>query len=132
MTELILELFSEEIPARMQAQAERDLERLVMGKLDEAGLKAERVETFSTPRRLVLHAVGLPTQQADRSEERKGPKVGAPDKAVEGFLRSVNMTIDQLETREDKKGQFYVARIDQKGRPSADIIGETVVELGSF
>ncbi len=131
MTELILELFSEEIPARMQAQAERDLERLVMGKLDEAGLKAERVETFSTPRRLVLHAVGLPTQQADRSEERKGPKVGAPDKAIEGFLRSVNMTLDQLETRDDKKGQFYVARIEQKGRPAADIIGETVVEAVS-
>ena len=126
MTELILELFSEEIPARMQPQAEKDLERLLRAQLDDAGLTPDSIETFSTPRRLVLHALGLPLQQDDRSEERKGPKVGAPDKAIQGFLRSVGMTLDQLETQEDKKGAFYVARIESKGRPTADILADVV------
>ncbi len=126
MTDLLLELFSEEIPARMQAQAEKDLARLITGQLDEAGFKAEEVQTYSTPRRLVLRATGLPLQQEDRTEERKGPKVGAPDKAIEGFLRSVGMSKDQLETRSDKKGEFYVARIESKGRPTPEIIAEIV------
>ncbi len=129
MTELILELFSEEIPARMQAQAEKDLERLLTAKLNEAGLSPESIETFSTPRRLVLHAIGLPLEQDDRSEERKGPKVGAPDKAIQGFLRSVGMTLDQLETQEDKKGAFYVARIESKGRPTAEILSEAIPSI---
>ncbi len=129
MSELILELFSEEIPARMQAQAERDLERSLVALLSEEGIEPEQVRTFSTPRRLVLHATGLPLRQEDRTDERKGPKVGAPEKAIDGFLRSVGMTLDQLETRSDKKGEFYVARIETKGRPTSEVLAEIVPDV---
>ena len=88
MPQLLLELFSEEIPARMQAQAARDLERMVREKLAAAGYLPEALKAFGGPRRLTLIAEGLPPAQADRTEERKGPRIGAPDQAVEGFLRS--------------------------------------------
>ncbi|MFQ5564259.1 MAG: glycine--tRNA ligase subunit beta, partial [Parvularculaceae bacterium] len=127
MPELLLELFSEEIPARMQARAAADLERRVAARLKEAGLAPEGLKAFATPRRLALVAAGLPARQPDRREERKGPRVGAPEKAVEGFLRAAGLSsLDACETREDKKGAFYTAVIDKKGRPTADIIAEMI------
>ena len=128
MADLLLELFSEEIPARMQARAEADLGSALTGALEKAGLSFAGVQTFSGPRRLAVHVEGLSARSADVSEERKGPKVGAPDKAVEGFLRGAGLTsIDQAEIQSDpKKGEFYVARIETPGRSAADIIAEAV------
>src|SRR5271165_5041462 len=91
MPELLLELFSEEIPARMQAQAAEDLERLVTEALSERGLRFEGAASFATPRRLALHVAGLPARQPDLREEKKGPRVGAPEAAVEGFLKSAGL-----------------------------------------
>jgi glycyl-tRNA synthetase beta chain len=122
MPQLLLELFSEEIPARMQAQAARDLERMVREKLAAAGYLPEALKTFAGPRRLTLIAEGLPPAQADRTEERKGPRVGAPDQAVEGFLRSTGLTRDDLTERD---GLLY-AIIERKGRPTGEIIAEIV------
>src|SRR5690606_17316819 len=96
MPQLLLELFSEEIPARMQANAARDLERMFRERLAEQGLLPEALKTFAGPRRLTLVAEGLPAAQGDRHEERKGPRVGAPDQAIEGFLRSTGLTREQL------------------------------------
>ena len=91
MSDLLFELFSEEIPARMQAQAAADLKKLVTGALIERGLTFEAAESFVTPRRLALHVVGLPTRQPDQHEEKKGPRVGAPEAAIQGFLRSAGL-----------------------------------------
>jgi len=125
--ELLLELFSEEIPARMQARAEGDLARLVGEALQAAGVEYGEMRTFATPRRLTLLIDGLPAASPDVSEERKGPRVGAPDKAVEGFLKSAGLaSIDQAEIQSDKKGEFYVARIEKKGRATADVIAEAM------
>ncbi len=130
MPELLLELFSEEIPARMQARAAADLERAVGKALVDAGFAPEGVKAFATPRRLALLATGLPARQPDRREEKKGPRVGAPEKAVAGFLKSAGLTsLDQCEQREDKKGAFYVAVIDRKGRETADVIAKFVPEI---
>jgi len=96
MPQLLLELFSEEIPARMQAQAARDLERMFADRLKDAGLTAESLKTYAGPRRLTLVAEGLPAAQEDRVEERKGPRANAPEQALEGFLRSTGLTRDQL------------------------------------
>ena len=122
MPQLLLELLSEEIPARMQAQAARDLERLAREKLAEAGLLPEALTTFAGPRRLTLAAEGLPPAQSDRTEERKGPRVGAPDQAVDGFLRSTGLTRDQLNERDG----VYFAVIARKGRPTSEIVAEMV------
>jgi glycyl-tRNA synthetase beta chain len=122
MPQLLLELFSEEIPARMQAQAARDLERMVRERLAEQGLLPEALTAFAGPRRLTLVAEGLAVAQGDRSEERKGPRVGAPDQAIEGFLRSTGLSRDQLVERDG----VYFALIERKGRPTAEIIAETV------
>ena len=92
MADLLLELFSEEIPARMQAQAAKDLERLVVGALSDRGLLFEGAKAFAGPRRLTLAVAGLPAKQPDVKEEKKGPRVGAPEKAIEGFLRSAGVT----------------------------------------
>src|ERR1700739_3528166 len=100
MPELLLELFSEEIPARMQAQAARDLERMAREALAQEGFLPEAMKSFAAPRRLTLVAEGLPAAQADRHEERKGPRANAPDQAIEGFLRSTGLTRDQLIERE--------------------------------
>jgi len=127
MSEFLLELFCEEIPARMQARAEGDLSRLISDHLKTEGLSFERLETLSGPRRLALVLTGVPVKTADVSEERKGPRVGAPDKAVEGFLRGAGLaSLDQCETREDKKGAFYVALIERPGRPAAEVLAEAV------
>lgn len=128
MPDLLLELFSEEIPARMQAAAAKDLERLVVGALSDRGLLFESIKTFSGPRRLTLVIGGLPAQQKDVEEERKGPRVGAPEKAIEGFLRSAGVTLEQCVKENDGKGEFYVARIKRAGRATADVLAELLPE----
>ncbi|MBX9729323.1 MAG: glycine--tRNA ligase subunit beta, partial [Sphingopyxis sp.] len=122
MTDFLLELRSEEIPARMQAKAKDDLARLFADALAKAGLAAASVETFATPRRLALIATGLPLETAAVSEETKGPKVGAPPQAMEGFLRKVGLTQDQLVERDG----VYFAVVDKPGRKSADVIAEAI------
>ena len=128
MPDLLLELFSEEIPARMQRQAADDLKRLVTNALVDAGLTYEGAQAFATPRRLMLHVVGLPGAQPDRREERKGPRVGAPEAAIAGFLKSAGLaSLDQAQKVSDgKKGEIYVAVIEKKGRPTPELIGELV------
>ncbi|WP_374533697.1 glycine--tRNA ligase subunit beta [Phenylobacterium sp.] len=120
MPQLLIELFSEEIPARMQVQAARDLDRMVRERLAEQGLLPEGLKTFAGPRRLTLAAEGLPAAQGDRHEERKGPRVGAPDAAIEGFLRSTGLSRDQLV---EKDGVWF-AHIHRKGRPTPEIVAE--------
>lgn len=122
MPQLLLELFSEEIPARMQAQAAKDLERMAREHLAAAGFLPEALTAFAGPRRLTLVAEGLPLAQADRKEELKGPRVGAPPQAMEGFLRKTGLTQDQLVERDG----VYMAFIEKKGRPTAEIVAEMV------
>ena len=122
MPQLLLELFSEEIPARMQAQAARDLERMMRDGLSAAGLISEGMKAFAGPRRLALVVEGLPMAQADRDEELKGPRVGAPDQAIEGFLRKTGLTRDQLVEQDG----VWFGRISSKGRPTPQIVAELV------
>lgn len=130
MPDLLFELFSEEIPARMQVRAAADLERAVNKALLDAGFMPEGAKAFATPRRLALVATGLPARQPDRREEKKGPRVGAPEKAVEGFLKSAGLSsLDECEQREDKKGAYYVAVIDRKGEETADLIAGFMPEI---
>ncbi|MEL7112143.1 MAG: glycine--tRNA ligase subunit beta, partial [Pseudomonadota bacterium] len=131
MPDLLLELFSEEIPARMQAKAEKDLTDAVLKGLADAGLEAEGSVSMSGPRRLVVACHGVPARSDDVNEERKGPKVGAPEQAVQGFLRGAGLdSIDQAEIRSDpKKGEFYVAKRTIPGRPTADIVAELVPDI---
>ncbi|MCV6594135.1 MAG: glycine--tRNA ligase subunit beta [Silicimonas sp.] len=126
MPDLLIELFSEEIPARMQARAADDLKRLVTDGLVEAGLTYASAGAFSTPRRLTLSVEGLLAESPATREERKGPRVDAPEKALEGFLRSTGLTRDQLEARDDKKGQVWFAVIAREGRPAAGIVAEVL------
>ncbi len=128
MPDLLLELFSEEIPARMQTQAAKDLERLVVGALSDRGLLFDGMKSFAGPRRLTLTIHGLPAKQPDVSEEKKGPRVNAPEKAIEGFLRSAGLTLAQCEKRDDGKGEFYVAVIARKGRATEDVLAEILPE----
>ncbi|WP_373475706.1 glycine--tRNA ligase subunit beta [Sphingorhabdus sp.] len=122
MTDFLLELLSEEIPARMQVKAKEDLARLFNDALAKAGLKAESVEAFATPRRLALIAKGLPLATEAVSEETKGPKVGAPPQAMEGFLRKTGLTQDQLVERDG----IYFAVVEKPGRKTADVLGEAI------
>ena len=122
MPQLLLELFSEEIPARMQTQAARDLERLAREHLAAAGFLPEALKTFAGPRRLTLVVEGLPIAQADRKEELKGPRVGAPPQALEGFLRKAGLTQDQLVERDG----VWMAFLEKTGRPTTDIVAEMV------
>lgn len=127
MPEALIELFSEEIPARMQARAGEDLKRLVTDALVDKGVTYEWARVLTGPRRLALALGGLPGAAPDRREEKKGPRVGAPDKAVEGFLKSAGLdSLDQCEMREDKKGSFWVAVIESEGRPVPELLGEIV------
>jgi glycyl-tRNA synthetase beta chain len=126
MADLLIELFSEEIPARMQARARADLKRLVTDGLVQAGLTYASAGAFSTPRRLTLTVEGLNDHSPTTREERKGPRTDAPEKALEGFLRSTGLTHDQLEARDDKKGQVWFATITKEGRPAADIVAEVL------
>ena len=130
MPDLLLELFSEEIPARMQARAADDLKKMVTDRLVAAGLVYEGAKAFVTPRRLALTVHGVPAQQPDVKEERKGPKVGAPEQAIAGFLRAAGLaSIDQAKVQADKKGDFYVAITEKKGRPAIDVIAGIVPEV---
>ena len=125
MPDLLLELFSQEIPARMQAQAAADLKRLVTDALVAGGLLYEGAQAFVTPRRLALQVAGLPARQPDTHEERKGPRVGAPDGAIQGFLKSAGLrSIDEAKVVEDKKGSFYVAHLHKAGRPTAEVVSD--------
>lgn len=126
MPDLLLELFSEEIPARMQRKAADELKSLVTNALVDSGLPYEGAKAFATPRRLALHVAGVPAGSAAKREERKGPRVGAPEKAVEGFLRGAGLaSIEDATIRNDpKKGDFYVAVIEKPGRSAIDIIAE--------
>lgn len=126
MPDLLIELFSEEIPARMQARAAEDLKKRMTDGLVEAGLTYAGAAAFSTPRRLTLALEGLLAESPTLREERKGPKVGAPDKAIEGFLRGAGLTRDQLEERDTPKGAVYFAMIEKPGRPAAAIIAEVL------
>jgi len=126
MPDLLFEVFSEEIPARMQVQAAEDLKKLVTQALVDRGLTYEGAASFSTPRRLALHIAGLPVRQPDLREEKKGPRVGAPDAAVQGFLKSAGFSsLDPATTETDpKKGEFYVAIVEKPGRATLDLLAE--------
>ncbi len=130
MPDLLLELFSEEIPARMQARAAADLQKLVTDRLVAAGLVYEGAKAFATPRRLALSVHGVPARQPDVKEERKGPKVGAPEQAIAGFLRAAGLaSIDQAKVQADKKGDFYVAVTEKAGKPAIDVLAEMIPEI---
>jgi glycyl-tRNA synthetase beta chain len=130
MPDFLLELFSEEIPARMQARAAEDLRRLVTDALVDAGLPYEGAKAFVTPCRLALAVQGVPVRQPDVREERKGPRVGAPEGAIQGFLRSAGLnSIHEAKVAADKKGDFYLALIEKPGRPAIDVIAEIVPEV---
>ncbi len=130
MAELLLELFSEEIPARMQARAREDLARLLGGALGEAGLEFKQIRTFATPRRLVAVVEGLPSRSPDVREERKGPRVDAPEAAIKGFLKAAGLTsVEQAEQRDDKKGAYYLATIGKPGRATEQVVAEIVPEI---
>jgi len=125
MPDLLLELFSEEIPARMQARAAEDLHKAVTDRLVEAGLVYDGAKAFVTPRRLTLAVQGVPVRQPDRREEKKGPRVGAPEQAVAGFLKAAGLkSLSDAKVQPDKKGDFYVAVIEKPGRAALDVISE--------
>ena len=124
MPDLLLELFSEEIPARMQSGAAKDLERLVVGALTDRGLLFEGIKAFAGPRRLTLAVSGLPAKQGDVREELKGPKVDAPPAAIEGFLKKTGLSKDQLKVEATPKGDVYIAVIARKGRETAQVLAE--------
>ena len=131
MPDLLIELLSEEIPARMQARAADDLRKLVTDKLASAGLAYEGAKAFATPRRLALAVAGVPARQPDMREEKKGPRVGAPEGAIQGFLKAAGLkSIKDAKVEKDaKKGDFYVAVIEKKGRAAIEVIAEIVPEV---
>src|ERR1700689_2893163 len=123
MPDLLLELFSEEIPARMQARAAEDLRKAVTDRLVEVGLVYDGAKAFVTPRRLALSVHGVPARQPDVGEGKKGPRVGGPANA--GFLKAAGLkSISEAKVQPDKKGDFYVAVIEKPGRPAIEVIGE--------
>jgi glycyl-tRNA synthetase beta chain len=135
MPELLLELFSEEIPARMQTRAAEDLKKLVTEKLTAAGLTFTKAEAYVTPRRLALVVDGLPDKQPDVSEEKKGPRVGAPEQAVQGFLKAAGLTsLDQCQKREVGKAEFWFAVTHKAGQPTpvvlATLLPQAIQALG--
>jgi len=126
MPDLLFELFSEEIPARMQAKAADDLRRMVTDKLVAEGLIYEGAKAFATPRRLALTVHGIPARQSDLKEERKGPRVGGPDAAIAGFLKATGLaSLDEARIQHDpKKGDFYIALIEKPGRATLDVLAD--------
>ncbi|MDB2452611.1 glycine--tRNA ligase subunit beta [Planktomarina temperata] len=126
MADLLIELFSEEIPAGLQAPAAQNLKKLLTNGMVEAGLTYANASAFHTARRLTLVVEGLLDASPTVQEERKGPKVGAPEQAINGFLRGAGLSMDDLEVRDDKKGQVYFAKITKPGRPAAEIVAEVL------
>src|ERR1700760_3345288 len=125
MPDLLLELFSEEIPARMQTKAADDLRRMVTEKLVAEGLVYEGAKAFATPRRLTLTVHGIPARQSDLKEERRGPRVGGPDAAIAGFLKATGLSsISEAKIQPDKKGDRYIALIEKPGRAAIDVLAE--------
>jgi glycyl-tRNA synthetase beta chain len=130
MPDLLIEFLSEEIPARMQARAAEDLRKMVTDRLVAAGLVYEGAKAFATPRRLALSVHGVPARQPDIKDERKGPKVGAPEQAIAGFLKAAGLkSIGEAKVQADKKGDFYVAIIEKAGKPAIDVIAEMIPEV---
>ena len=129
MPELFIELFSEEIPARMQAKAAEDLRSLITNGLVEAGLTYEGAQAHVTPRRLALSIEGLNANAGDMREERKGPRTDAPKPAIDGFLKSTGLKLENLTVQDDKKGQFYIATIFKSGRATPEIVAELVPDV---
>ena len=130
MPDLLLELLSEEIPARMQARAAEDLRKAVTDRLVDAGLPYDGAKAFVTPRRLALAVQGVPARQPDRREEKRGPRVGAPEQAVAGFLKAAGLkSLAEAKVQPDKKGDFYVAVIEKPGRPALDVISEILPDV---
>src|ERR1700761_4290855 len=130
MPDLLLELFSEEIPARMQARAAEDLKKAVTDRLVEAGLGYEGAKAFVTPRRIALSVHGVPVRQPDIREEKRGPRVGAPENAVAGFLKAAGLkSISDAKVQPDKKGDFYVAVIEKPGRAAIDVIAQILPDV---
>src|SRR6476661_8600878 len=125
MPDLLFELFSEEIPARMQAKAADDLRRMVTDRLVAEGLVYEGAKAFATPRRLALTVHGIPARQPDLKEERRGPRVGGPDAAIQGFLKATGLSsVGEAKIQRDKKGDFYIALIEKPGRPALDVLAD--------
>src|SRR5262249_51067645 len=133
MSELLLELLSEEIPARMQVRAAEDLKRLVVDGLKSRGLEAGEARAYSTPRRLTLVIEDVPAGSPAISEEKKGPRVGAPEQAMQGFLKSAGLASidDATIVKDEKKGDYYVAKIEKQGRAAPEIIAETVADVAA-
>lgn len=129
MPELLVEYLSEEIPARMQRRAADELGRLFGAALKDNNLEFEAIATYATPRRLIVHVTGVPETQSTQEIERKGPRTDAPEKALEGFLGSVPVTIEQCEVREDKKGSFYVACWTEEGGNSRDVLSGIITNV---
>jgi len=130
MPDLLLEILSEEIPARMQARAADDLKKMVTDRLVAAGLVYEGAKAFATPRRLALSVHGVPVRQPDIKEEKKGPRVGAPANAIAGFLKAAGLTsVEQAKVQPDKKGDFYVAVIEKQGKPALELLAEMIPEV---
>ena len=129
MPDLLLELYSEEIPARMQAGAAKDLERLTVGALSDRGLLFEGIKAFAGPRRLTLAIAGLPAKQKDVREELKGPKVDAPAAAIDGFLKKTGLTKEQLKVEKTPKGDVYIGVIERAGRETAAVLAEILPEV---
>src|SRR5205085_2742706 len=135
MPDLLIELFSEEIPARMQPRAADDLKKLVTDRLVAAGLVYEGAKAFATPRRLALAVAGVPASQPDLKEEKRGPRVGAPEGAIAGFLKAAGLSSIREATiqKDPKKGDFYIALTEKPGRAAIDVIGEMLqVVLRTF
>ncbi|MFN8759689.1 MAG: glycine--tRNA ligase subunit beta, partial [Tagaea sp.] len=129
MAELLLELLSEEIPARMQARAAEDLKRLATERLTAAGLTFAKAESYVTPRRLALVVDGLPVRTPDLKEEKKGPRVGSPDQAIQGFLKGAGLaSLDTCEKRMVGKAEFWFAIVEKKGQATADLLPSLIVE----
>ena len=129
MPDLLLELYSEEIPARMQPGAAKDLERLTVGALSDRGLLFEGIKAFAGPRRLTLAISGLPAKQKDVREELKGPKIDAPAAAIDGFLKKTGLSKDRLKVEKTPKGDVYIAVIERAGRETAEVLAEILPEV---
>jgi glycyl-tRNA synthetase beta chain len=130
MPDLLLEFLSEEIPARMQARAAEDLQKIVTDRLVAAGLTYEGAKAFATPRRLALSVHGVPARSPDVKDERKGPKVGAPEQAIAGFVKAAGLkSINDAKIQQDKKGDFYVAVIEKPGKAAIEVIGDMLPEV---